>query len=225
MIWEYLVFNLIVISGPIFFGVQQKYGFRKYFKIAFAAVISTAIPFLIWDSIVTYEHWYFNDAYTLPVRIFNLPIGEILFFITVPLACLFTWEMISQNVKEVFWGEKKMMRPIFAVVPFIGTLLFISGLEYTGLVLIALGLAVFTDYLLGTRLLFSKNFNIFLVLVALFTLIFNLYLTARPVVLYGIQYQLDFRIITIPIEDFVYGISLMYFATTIYEFLKRKKFA
>jgi lycopene cyclase domain-containing protein len=225
MNFEYLLFNIIVISGPIYFGVQSKYGFKKYAKTAITAVIITAVPYLIWDSIVTYEHWYFNEKYTLPVRLFNLPIGEILFFITVPFACLFTWEMISQNIKEVIFVEKKLIKTIFAIIPFIGTLIFISGLQYTGLAIIAVGLAIFLDYVLGTKLLFSRNFNLYLILVILFTLIFNWYLTARPVVLYGIQYQLDFRIITIPIEDFVYGISLMYFATAIYEYLKRKKFS
>lgn len=51
-------------------------------------------------------------------------------------------------------------------------------------------------------------------------LIFNSYLTVRPVVLYGEAYQMGYRILTIPIEDFGYGFTLMLFNVGLYEKLK-----
>ena len=51
-------------------------------------------------------------------------------------------------------------------------------------------------------------------------LVFNGYLTARPIVLYGEAYQSGYRILTIPIEDFGYGFTLMLFNTLLYEKLK-----
>jgi lycopene cyclase domain-containing protein len=77
------------------------------------------------------------------------------------------------------------------------------------------------DQLLNTRLLFDKRFYFYLLLIFIFTLIFNGYLTWRPVVTYGIEYQLNFRIITIPVEDFFYGISLLFMNTIIYKMLLR----
>ncbi|MEM1010483.1 MAG: lycopene cyclase domain-containing protein, partial [Myxococcota bacterium] len=53
------------------------------------------------------------------------------------------------------------------------------------------------------------------------TFVFNGYLTARPVVLYGRSYQLDLRLWTIPIEDFIYGFSLVTWNTTLLEWFKR----
>ena len=80
-----------------------------------------------------------------------------------------------------------------------------------------MGLAVLLDQLLKTNLILEKRFYIYLSIVLLFTLIFNGYLTWRPVVTYGVDYQLDFRIITIPIEDFVYGTALIFMNTAIYK--------
>src|SRR5690606_5741318 len=54
-----------------------------------------------------------------------------------------------------------------------------------------------------------------------FTCIFNGYLTARPVVLYGRPYQIGRRIGSIPVEDFIYGLALVTFTLVIYENFKR----
>jgi isorenieratene synthase len=54
-----------------------------------------------------------------------------------------------------------------------------------------------------------RTFVPFVVLVLAFTALFNGYLTARPLVLYDARYQLDVRVGTIPIEDFVYGLALV----------------
>ncbi|NNJ52496.1 MAG: lycopene cyclase domain-containing protein, partial [Ignavibacteriaceae bacterium] len=66
------------------------------------------------------------------------------------------------------------------------------------------------------------RFYFYLLLIVIFTLIFNGFLTWRPVVTYGVEYQLDFRIITIPVEDFFYGISLLWMNTSLFKFLLRK---
>ena len=54
-------------------------------------------------------------------------------------------------------------------------------------------------------------------------LIFNGYLTWRPVVLYSEAYQLNIRIFTIPIEDFGYGYALILLCTILYEYFNRRQ--
>ena len=103
-----------------------------------------------------------------------------------------------------------------------GIYFFSIGKQYTGLTLSFLFIANLVDQFLKTNLLFDKRFYFYLLLIVIFTLIFNGYLTWRPVVTYGVEYQLDFRIITIPVEDFFYGISLLWMNTSLYKFLIRK---
>ena len=220
---EYLIFNIIVLSGPLIFGSMRPFYFLDRVKYTLLPILIPAIFFLIWDSSVTYSHWHFNEKYVLGITFFNLPIEEILFFITVPFACLFTWEMIIRRTdkKEFVWITK--IRPyLYLLIP-IGIWFFISGKHYTGLATAFLGLAILLDQLLKTNIILQRRFYLYLLLVLLFTLIFNGYLTWRPVVTYGVDYQLDFRIITIPIEDFIYGTALIFMNTSIYQKVIDKK--
>jgi lycopene cyclase domain-containing protein len=206
---EYLIFNIVVFTGPLLFGAMRPFYFINRWKYTIVPILIPAIFFLIWDSIVADSHWHFNDKYVLGITFFNLPIEEILFFISVPFACLFTWEMIIRRseVKELIWINK-IRHYLYLFIP-IGIWFFISGKHYTGLAISFLGLAVLLDQLLNANIILQKRFYFYLLLVILFTLIFNGYLTWRPVVNYGVQYQLNFRIFTIPIEDFVYGTALI----------------
>ncbi|MEJ2194299.1 MAG: lycopene cyclase domain-containing protein [Ignavibacteriaceae bacterium] len=173
MKFEYLIFNGVVVSGPALFGSLNCCYIWNHWKQLVVAIVIPAIPFLLWDVIVTGAHWNFNPKYVSGIKIINLPIEEILFFITVPFACLFTWEMIIRRAKE--------------------------------------------------KTIKLKWLRIFyLLLIVVFTLIFNGFLTWLPVVTYGVEYQLDFRIITIPVEDFFYGISLLFMNTSVYSYLVRK---
>lgn len=220
---EYLIFNIIVFAGPLLFGAMKPFYFINRWKYTIVPILIPAIFFLIWDSIVADSHWHFNEKYVLGITFFNLPIEEILFFISVPFACLFTWEMIIRRAekKELIWINK-IRRYLYLLIP-IGIWFFTSGKHYTGLAISFLGIAVLLDQLLNTNLILQKRFYLYLLLVLFFTLVFNGYLTWRPIVTYDVQYQLDFRIFTIPIEDFVYGTALIFMNTSIYQNIIDKK--
>ena len=216
MNYEYLIFNAIVISGPAFFGSLKCCYIWNHWKQMLIAIVIPAIPFLLWDALVTGAHWHFNPKYVSGIKIINLPIEEILFFITVPFACLFTWEMIIRRVKEKVWNMHLLRLLLYLALP-AGIYFFSIGKQYTGLTLSFLFIANLVDQFLKTNLLFDRRFYFYLLLIVIFTLIFNGYLTWRPVVTYGVDYQLDFRIITIPVEDFFYGISLLWMNTSLYK--------
>ena len=202
---------------------MRPFYFINRWKNTILPILIPAIFFLIWDSIVADSHWHFNENYILGIKFFNLPVEEILFFISVPFACLFTWEMIIRRTgeKEIMWINKIRIY-LYLLIP-IGIWIFISGKHYTGLATSFLGLSILLDRLLNTNLMLQRRFYLYLLLVLMFTLIFNGYLTWRPVVTYSVQYQLDFRIFTIPIEDFVYGTALIFMNTLIYEKIINKK--
>ena len=223
---EYLLFNIVVLAGPVFFGTMKQFYFWDKFKEASIAILLSAVPFLIWDVSVTNRHWFFSDSYTLGVRFLSLPIEEILFFITVPYACLFTWQMLKKisfypiNFSfsvNIFW-----ITTIISIVAV--SLFFISlGKEYTALALLFFLMALLFDLVYGARIIEHNVFIPYFGLVTIFTLLFNGYLTWRPIVTYNSIYQLDFRIFTIPIEDFFFGYALLIMCTSIYEKLLKNK--
>lgn len=222
MKYEYLLFNLLVIVFPLVLSFWRPTFFLHHWGRAWKAVFLVAIPYIVWDAYVTGAHWTFNEQYILGYKLFGLPWEEIMFFITVPFACLFSWQMFfkPETYEQRYSKFLEMSSWLLLLAVPVGAWLYAQGKGYTGLMLIALGGSRLADAFLGTRLYQRWSFWINLVLVAVFTLIFNAYLTWRPVVQYGESYQIGFRVFTIPIEDFGYGLSLMAYVTILFERFK-----
>jgi len=206
---EYLLFNLLLLIPPLVLGRGPDSGMAGRWGDAARSILWMALPFLVWDAWVAGRHWNFNDSFVLGPRVAGLPLEEILFFFTVPFACLFLWRSVfAKQAPRSVPGLVRLYRLPWLLAPG-GVLLFASGRQYTGLTLLALAAVCTWDDRAGTRLLLQPRFLRFLAAVLGLTAIFNGYLTARPVVLYGAQYQLDWRLVTIPIEDFGYGLALV----------------
>lgn len=220
MKYEYLLFNIIVISGPLFFGSLKRFYFWGTIKESLISIIIAAIPFIIWDAAVANRHWFFVDEYTLGFRILKLPFEEILFFFSVPFACLFTWEMVKRHSTPSFLNFTIKGNSIFTIsiiITSISLLLLFIGKEYTSLAGLFFVASLLYDKIFGASILTSNKFLFFFILITIFTLVFNGYLTWRPIVTYDEIYQLDFRIFTIPIEDFFFGYALLIICTSFYQ--------
>ncbi len=94
--------------------------------------------------------------------------------------------------------------------------------EYTLLTILSLIIVFILDWFLNTRLFFNKKFWLFQIIVVFFTTIVNGYLTGRPIVEYGEEFQLGIRIFTIPIEDYFFGFSLLTLFLIFIEWLEKK---
>ena len=220
MKYEYLLFNLVILLGPLVLSFDSKVRYVSKWRYAFAAIFIVLIPFVIWDSLVTESHWWFNSKYTSDIKLFELPLSEWLFFVSVPFACLFIWQIIvTHKGKKVSPFLRSLYFLSLIFVP-LGIYLFVTGKQYSGLVLIVLAITLFYDHILKTDILVQTRAIMYMGIITALMFIFNGYLTARPVVLYGEQYQLGFRIFTIPIEDFAYGYTLVLLNTILYEKFK-----
>lgn len=235
MKYEYLIFNIIVISGPLFFGSLKRFFFLNYLKEALISIVVSAIPFLIWDAAVTNRHWFFAEQYTMGIRFFGLPFEEILFFFTVPFACLFTWQMVKKYFISSSFNSNQLNgiadnflsnRTIIAIIILfliISIASFTNGKEYTSLTALIFSLSILYDKYYGAKIIITKRFVVYFIFVSLFTVIFNGYLTWRPIVTYDEIYQIGLRIFTIPIEDFFFGYALLIFCTSIFEKMIKNK--
>ncbi len=220
---EYLIFNLIVISGPLSLSFDRKIHFVDKWKNVFKAILISLAVFVTWDAIVTGRHWWFNERYILGIKFLKLPIEEWLFFITIPYASLFIWEVFAAYFTNREFKRLQIIRSILYFAIPIGMILFLVGKEYTGLVLIVLGLVALLAWKLKTNMFIQLRTIQYMAISTLAMLIFNGYLTWRPVVLYGEAYQLGIRIFTIPIEDFGFGYALILLCTIFYEYFRRRQ--
>ncbi|MGH7456926.1 MAG: lycopene cyclase domain-containing protein [bacterium] len=220
MKFEYLLLNLLIVIGPLVMSFEKQIRFVNKWRYAFPAIFIAAVPYIIWDVLVTGRHWWFNEHYTLDFRLLKLPLEEWLFFVTVPFASLFVWETIAFHFFDKNLMTMQYVRRGFYLLPLLGAFVFVGGKEYTGLMLVFLGIAAILDRMLKTNLFLRRRLLTDLASVLILILVFNGYLTWRPVVLYDKAYQLGIRLGTIPIEDFGYGISLILIATVLYEKMK-----
>jgi lycopene cyclase domain-containing protein len=222
MIYEYLIFNFSVISGPLILGSMRFFYFHNRIKETFLAISFAAVPFITWDVCAAGIHWYYNDAYIVGFHILGLPFEEWLFFISVPYACIFTWEMLSRRIRGNPFKHKSVILWSGLLLITAGLCFIFFGKMYTSLSLSMLGLVAVFDQKLGAGILNNTRTYLFVAIAILLTIVFNGYLTGRPIVLYNGQYQLGIRIFSTPLEDFGFGLGLLLLTVTLFEKFKTR---
>jgi lycopene cyclase domain-containing protein len=220
MTWEYLIFNSIIVSGPLALSFEKGVNYLSKWGYAFASIFLALIPFIIWDALVTGRHWWFNDLYITGIKILGLPLEEWMFFITVPFAVLFIWEIMITKTGNPVNSGLSFINTLFLLMIIPAGIFLLAGKEYTAIAFLVLAVSGSLDLILKTQILARPNTYIYLTIVFLLNMIFNGYLTSRPIVLYDAAYQMNFRIFTIPFEDILYGFGLILINTILYEKFK-----
>lgn len=104
--FEYLI--VLFLSGIVPLTLMTFHPFspvKNKMHLVLLSTILASIPFIIWDIYATYaKHWSFNSDYILNFYIVNLPIEEYLFFIIIPMNCIFIWTLFKKynSIKELF---------------------------------------------------------------------------------------------------------------------------
>jgi len=94
--------------------------------------------------------------------------------------------------------------------------------EYTILAIISIVLTITLDIYTGVRILKRREYYIFLVIIFLFKLLVNGYLT-QNIVMYNPTFFLGVRLGTIPVEDFLFGFSMVTMAIIFWEYFKKRE--
>lgn len=188
-------------------------------------MVLPALLYILWDMYFTAKGvWSFNEAYITGIKIYNLPLEEVLFFFVVPYCCVFIYECIRAYfpaVKNIVWADPLLL--------LLAALLFMAGIicykkYYTGWTFVFTSVFIAALYFVNRRVKFF-NAGLFVVSYAVMLLPFlivNGFLTAIPVVLYNNTENLGIRIYTIPFEDVFYGMLLILMDLTIYEKLRSR---
>lgn len=214
--YTYLAINIGIIIIPFFLSFERRINFIRNIKAVLVSIFFVGILFILWDILATRRgDWMFNPQYLSGIYIGVLPIEEVLFFITVPYACIFTYEVIKYFIEDkaielnFYW--------LLLTAPIL-LLPFFYEKEYT--------LTVTAIYLLILALIYklkffhTKSFFIFILISYVqFTLV-NYILTSLPIVEYSNSAIIGFRILTIPIEDFIYSFTLLSLYLSVYTLSK-----
>ena len=220
----YLAVNFLTVIFPLLFSFYPKANFSRKWKYLWISTLVPGIIFVAWDILFTrLGIWGFNSSYLSGVYIGNLPIEEILFFICIPYACVFTYEALNYLVrKNYFESQDKVITVIITIGCLTAGILNIGKL-YTSTTFLALGAyLIILQFVCRVRYLARVYFSYLFILVPFF--IVNGILTGSwiddPVVWYNDTENLGIRMGTIPAEDTFYGFFLILMNVSIFEWLQ-----
>ncbi len=222
----YLIIDSGTILIPLVFSFHPRLLFYKYWKFAWPAIIISAAAFIVWDIYFTsIRVWGFTPQYLTGLYLFNIPIEEILFFICIPYACLFTYYCLGILIrKDLLSGISKWISVIL-IIGLATVAIFNPGRLYTSATFFLLAIMILMLQFVTKAKWLSRFYFTYLVLLVPFSIV-NGILTGegleKPVVWYNNAQNLGMLLGTIPVEDIFYGILLFLLNVIFFEYFKSR---
>ncbi len=187
---------------------QADFQFRKVWLLPTFLV---AALYIFWDLLFSHLRiWGFNEKYTSDLRIGFFPMEEILWFLVIPFACLFIYTLIAK--KEI----KKPINAgwIYMVIASVAGLFYIWQFDrlYSATAAGSVILVLLYSYVYFNDGIYNyfKTFIVMCIPLFLFDGLLTGMFTQEPVVVYNPLEFSNIRIVSIPIEDFMFGFSYIY---------------
>ncbi len=224
--YTYLLIDLCALSVPLLKSFDNRINLHHKWNYIFPSIIVTALIFISFDVLFTsLGVWGFNPKYLCGLWIAGLPIEEWLFFICIPYACIFSYEALSYFIPRVWFPFSSVYTTLA-----LSALLLAVGLLHIDKLYTSTTFLAFTGFLLLLQFYFKvtylgRFYQTYLFLLIPFFIVNGL-LTGtgleEEIVWYNNAENLGIRILTIPIEDFVYGMFLILLNLSFFERLKKR---
>ena len=218
-----LLFSFVI---PFIASFNARIRFSHHFFPLFIALLVSAIPFIFWDVYFTYLGvWGFNAEYNSGILVYNLPLEEILFFIIIPFCCLFTYFVLKKFERFNLPYNTIILRSFSLILFVIGLMFYERAYTLSACLLSALVML---------NISFSKSkwngyfFSTYIIISLIPFIMVNGTLTGfldanTPPVWYNNNEIIGIKLLTIPVEDFLYNFVLMYSNYILFEFYCSKK--
>ncbi|WP_342646130.1 lycopene cyclase domain-containing protein [Mucilaginibacter sp. CSA2-8R] len=222
MKYAYLLINFLTIIFPVLLSFDKRVAFYKSWKYICPGMALTGLVFLFWDVLFTVKGvWSFNPAYIIGLKFFDLPLEEILFFLTVPFSCIFIYACLNYYVR---WSLPQTISKTISLLVIILCAAMLSvyyNRLYTavnfGFLMVVL---IVLQYVLKSNWL-NRFYMAYIVSLLPFYIV-NGILTSIPIVMYNNAENIGKRVGTIPIEDHFYSMALLLMNIGFFEYFKRK---
>lgn len=223
--YTYLAINFFTIIICFIFSFHPKIKFHRHFKAFLLSSIIVALFFIAWDVWFTANGvWWFNDKYLIGKRLFGLPIEELLFFICIPFSCVFTYFCLDKFFKLDWKPSVEKAFVITSIIACIILAIIFKDKIYSLVTFLTTALTLMLLYFVLKVKWIGKASFIYLVLMPGFLAV-NGILTGTgldsPIVNYNPKDFIGFRILTIPIEDTVYGYEMILWNLFFFHKLKK----
>ena len=223
----YLLVNFFAVIICFIASFDKRVQFYKHFGTFLLSSTIVAIPFIAWDVWFTdMGVWWFNTDYTIGVIIAGLPIEEWMFFYFIPFACVFTYYCLDKFF-DLSWANvfNNVIVFVTTIVCVVVALLYYDKIYTFITALVTLSTMLYLHFIAKKEWIGQASF-VFMILMIGFFLV-NGVLTGTgidsPIVNYNPEHFLDIRILTVPIEDAVYGYSQFMLNIYFFTLLKKKE--
>lgn len=203
-----LFFTVIVCFVASF---DKRLRFDREFVPFFKASGLVAVFFIAWDIWFTSRGvWWFDTKYTIGLVIAGLPLEEWLFFIFIPFSCIFTYFCIDKFFKlESLSAFNNILVFVSTIICAVIALRYVDRIYTLVTALVTIFTLLIFHFVL--RVQWITQASLVFTLLMLGFLPVNGILTGTglesPIVNYNPKDFMGFRILTIPVEDAVYGYS------------------
>lgn len=206
---------LLSVAIPFALSFDKKVQFYRKWLYMFPALLIVGGIYIAIDVFFTKNgHWGFNQQYHGKLLVFGLPMEEWLFFAAIPYACLFTHYSLFAYFPN-FHLSAHISKTITITLIIILVYFVISNIDKAYTTYIFSFTALLLVYSIFDKSQLLKEFYVTYAITLIPFSIVNGLLTGsfieQEVVWYNNSENLGIRVGTIPIEDFAYGFSLIYF--------------
>lgn len=222
--FTYYLFNILVFLPVLVLSFVTDVKPHRHLLGLLAGYLFVSFPFMVWDVwAVAAGHWHFNEAYVTGPYLFDVPLEEYLFFLTVPFAAVYVWGLVKKFVADrSLAGIFPLL--VFGIVGGISVWMLINFWDngYTRSAAIASLIAVLVAA--SSRIAYTWRFWTFQLLLLGLFLVFNSILTMLPIISYGPDAIIGFKIGDIPIEDFLFNFAFINLFLLVFNAADRPRF-
>jgi len=209
--YTYLLIEFFAIIICFIASFDKRIQFNKHFGAFLLASTIVAIPFIAWDIGFTATGvWWFNADYTIGLTLAGLPMEEWLFFFCIPFSCVFTYYCLDKFF-SLSWANA-----FNNIIVFVGSIVCVliallhPDKTYTFVTaIIATITLLYLHFVVKKEWIGQASLAYTVLMLGFFPV--NGLLTGAglesPIVNYNPEEILNILMLTIPIEDAVYGYS------------------
>jgi lycopene cyclase domain-containing protein len=219
---DYLTIIVLAFLGPFVLSFDSRVHFYKKWRPLAASMLVVAPIYIIWDAVATDRgDWWFNEEYTSGIHILGLPLAEVLFFLVVPYACIFIYEVLIYYLGDKELPFNRWAYVLAAILLLVLAVVFIDQ-YYTATVLVFTAAFLYIAAVLYPAILKARAYWQYVLMSLVPFFIVNYLLTSIPIVLYSDEAIWGVKITTIPAEDLIYNFSMLSFYLLVYVYFKRR---
>lgn len=216
--WTYAMLLAASVVVPLARSFEPRIRFWKKWPALFTGILVMMLVYIPWDIIFTQKGvWAFNHQYVSGFYIAGLPVEEWLFFVIISYCVVFTYEVVKLFLPRLSFQRVSFWLSIGLGFIFLMLAILYADQLYTFVVMLVAGILSLLQPLIRAHKTWLSQFYLTYMITLIPFFVVNGVLTSFPVVTYNDFENFGVRLFTIPIEDSVYLLGMMYIVIAVYE--------